>query len=116
VAALMFVCPVTAALILVYRENKTEGVIALLKRSFDYSRIRSKVWYAPIFLLMPGVMVLSYGFMRLMGLPVPMPQFPVLATIAMFLVFFVAALGEELGWSGYILDPCRIDGMRCRLA
>jgi membrane protease YdiL (CAAX protease family) len=105
VAALMFVCPMTAALILVYGENKTAGVIALLKRSFDYKRIRSKIWYAPVLLLMPGVMVLSYGLMRLTGQPVPTPQFPVLATIAMFLVFFIAALGEELGWSGYSIDP-----------
>jgi hypothetical protein len=101
----MFVCPATAALFLVYGENKTAGVIALLKRSFDYQRIRSKVWYTPILLLMPGVMVLSYGLMRLMGLPVPTPQFRVLATIAMFLVFFIAALGEELRWSGYVIDP-----------
>jgi membrane protease YdiL (CAAX protease family) len=105
VAALMFVCPVIAALILVYGQNKTAGVMALLKRSFDYNRIGSKVWYAPILLLMPGVMVLSYGLMRLTGLRIPTPQFPVLATIAMFLVFFVAALGEELGWSGYLIDP-----------
>ena len=53
VGAFMFVCPVTAAVILVYRENKTEGVIALLKRSFDTSRIRAKIWYAPIILLPP---------------------------------------------------------------
>lgn len=48
-----------AALILVYRENKTAGMIALLKRSFDYKRISAKIWYAPIILLMPGVMVLD---------------------------------------------------------
>ena len=105
VAALMFVCPVTAALILVYGENKTAGVIALLKRSFDYKRIRAKVWYAPILLLMPGAMIVSYELMRLMGVPLPTPQIPVLATAAMFITFFIAALGEELGWSGYITDP-----------
>jgi membrane protease YdiL (CAAX protease family) len=101
----MFVRPVTAASILVYRENKTAGVIDWLKRSFDYKRIRAKVWYAPIVLLMPGVTVLTYGLMRWMGLPLPAPQFPVLAALAMFLAFFVAALGEELGWSGYVIDP-----------
>ncbi len=105
VAALMFVCPVTAALILVYGENKTAGVIALLKRSFDYKRIRAKVWYAPILLLMPGAMIVSYELMRLMGVPLPTPQIPVLATAAMFITFFIAALGEELGWSVYIIDP-----------
>ncbi len=105
VAALMFVCPVAAALILVYGENKTAGAIALLKRSFDFQRIRAKAWYAPVLLLMPGVMVLSYGLMRLTGVPAPTPQFRVEAGIGMFLAFFVAALGEELGWSGYVTDP-----------
>jgi len=54
---------------------------------------------------MPGAMVLTYGLMRLMGSPVPTPQFPVLAPLVMFLAFFIAALGEELGWSGYVIDP-----------
>jgi uncharacterized protein len=94
-----------AALIIVYRENKTVEVTELLKRSFDYKRIRAKVWYAPVILLMPGVMVLSYGLMRWMGSPIPAPQFPVLAPLVMFLVFFIASLREELGWMGYAIDP-----------
>jgi hypothetical protein len=101
----MTFCPLIAALILVYGENKTAGVTELLKRSFDYKRIRAKVWYAPIVLLMPGVMVLTYALMRLMGSPLPTPQFPVLAPLVMFLAFFIGALGEELGWSGYVTDP-----------
>ena len=105
VSSLMFFCPVTAALIFVYRENKTAGMAELLKRSFDYKRIRAKVWYAPIVFLRPGVMVLSYGLMRLMGAPLPTPQFALLAALAMFFAFFIAALGEELGWSGYAIDP-----------
>jgi CAAX protease family protein len=105
VSSLMAFCPLMAALILVYRENKTAGVTELLTRAFDYKRISAKVWYAPIVLLMPGVMVLSYGLMRMMGLPLPTLQFPVLAAPVMFLAFFITALGEELGWSGYIIDP-----------
>jgi CAAX protease family protein len=104
-SALMIVCPVMAASILVYRENKTAGVIELLKRSFDCKRIKARAWYAPIILIMPCATVLTYGLMRLMGLPLSTPQFPVLAAVAMFLAFFVAALGEELGWSGYVIDP-----------
>ena len=105
VSSLSCFCPVTAALIFVYREDKTAGVTELLKRSFDYKRIAAKIWYAPIILLNPGVMVLSYGLMRLMGVPVPTPQLTVLAALVMLLAFFVAGLGEELGWSGYVIDP-----------
>jgi membrane protease YdiL (CAAX protease family) len=92
-------------LILVYKEDKTTGVTELLKRSFDYRRIRAKVWYVPTVLLMPGIAVLAYGLMRLVRLPLPAPQFPGVAALAMFLAFFIAALGEELGWSGYAIDP-----------
>jgi hypothetical protein len=65
VSALMAFCPLMAASMLVYREHKTASVIELLKRAFDYQRISAKVWYAPIVLLMPGMMVLSYGLMRI---------------------------------------------------
>jgi membrane protease YdiL (CAAX protease family) len=105
VSALMVYGPVTAASILLYREKGPAGAIELLKRSFDYQRIVSKGWYVPIILLMPAVTVLTYGLMRVMGWPLAAPRYLVLAALAMFLVFFVAALGEELGWSGYVIDP-----------
>jgi len=65
VSSLMAFCPLIAASILVYREGKTTSVTELLKRSFDYRRIRAKVWYVPTVLLMPGIAVLAYGLMRL---------------------------------------------------
>jgi membrane protease YdiL (CAAX protease family) len=101
----MFICPAIAAVILVYGAHGTGGVISLLKRAFDYERIGTKVWYVPILLLMPGVTALTYGLMRLAGSPLPPPELPILAVPAMLLAFFVAALGEELGWSGYATDP-----------
>jgi uncharacterized protein len=104
VSSLGAFCPLMAASILVYRKNKTEGVKELLKKAFDYNRIKAKVWYAPIVLLMPGAMVLTYGLMPLTRAPLPTQQFPVLAAPVMFLAFSIAALGEELGWSGYVID------------
>ncbi len=101
----MFFCPGVAALMLVYGEDQTVGVTELLKRSLDYKRIRAMIWYAPIILLSPGIMILSYALMRLMGGPLPTPQFTVPAALALFLAFFVAATCEELGWSGYAIDP-----------
>jgi membrane protease YdiL (CAAX protease family) len=98
-------CPATAAITLVYPESKTAGVRDLLKRSFDYKRIKAKIWYAPMLLLMPVVTISSYGWMRWMGAPLPVPQIRVVATLAMSLAIFILALGEELGWSGYAIDP-----------
>jgi deazaflavin-dependent oxidoreductase (nitroreductase family) len=105
VSSLMVLGPLLAALLLVYRENPRAGVLELLKRSFDYQRINAKVWYAPIILLMPGVMLLEYGVLRWLGSPVPAPQFSVLTALVMFLAVFIAALSEELGWMGYVIDP-----------
>ena len=104
VSSLVVVTPVAAALILVYRESGIAGVTKLPQRSFDYRRIRPQVWYAPIMLFWPGVMVPEYGLLRLAGSPVPAPQLPVLAPLIMFLTFFIGGLGEELEWSGYIVD------------
>lgn len=105
VSALAVLCPVTAAAIFVYRENKFAGVKELLKRSFDFKRVKTKIWYVPIILLMPCIMVLSYVALRLMGVSIPTPQFSVVTALVLFIVFFISALAEELGWSGYAIDP-----------
>jgi membrane protease YdiL (CAAX protease family) len=105
ISALGFVCPVVAAAILVCRANGWAGVSALLKRSFDFTRIGRKAWLLPLIFLQPGIMVLSYGVLRWTGLPIPLPQFSVWLALALFAIFFIAGLGEELGWSGFVIDP-----------
>ena len=104
VGALMAFCPLIAAVILTYREKKGEGARELLGRVFDYGRIRNRVWYLPIVLLRPAVLVLSYLVMRVTGAPLPTPHFSALTAIALFAVFFIGAVGEEVGWSGYATD------------
>ncbi len=105
ISALAAFCPMIAALIITYRENGSDGVKQLLKRSFDYKKIKGKIWYVPIFFLMPVIMVLEYGLMKLMGVSIPNFQFPVLMVPVFFMVFFIFAIGEETGWSGYAIDP-----------
>lgn len=102
---MMFFCPMVAALILVHQENKPNGMEELLKRAFDFKRIKNKLWYAPIVLLMPAVMFSSYGMMRLLEMPLPEPHIPFNAIPIFFLMFFIGAIGEEIGWTGYITDP-----------
>ena len=89
--ALAFVCPATAAAILLNRENGTAAVTYLLRRSFDYKRIRVKIWYAPIVLLPPSVMVVGYGLMGVMGITLPTPQFTVTVQAALVSVLVTAS-------------------------
>jgi hypothetical protein len=105
VAALMFVCPGLAALILSYREGGAQAVMALLKRAFDIRRIERKLWLAPALLLAPAIGVLTFIILRLTGTSVPDPRIAVLPTLVLCATFFAGALGEELGWSGYAIDP-----------
>lgn len=105
VSALAILCPVGAATILVYRAHGRAGMVALLKRSFDFKRVKAKLWYGPTLLLMPGIMGLSYGVMRLIGVALPAPHFALATSFILFVLFFIGAIGEELGWMGYAIDP-----------
>jgi hypothetical protein len=104
-SSFVWFCPVIAAAILVYREHGAAGVVALLRRSFDSARIRERRWYVPAVLLLPGVYAATYGVIRAMGLPLPPVHVPVLGVLAWFFGYFIAGQCEELGWSGYALDP-----------
>jgi membrane protease YdiL (CAAX protease family) len=97
--------PITAALILVYRVSRLDGVKTLLKRSFDYKRVTRKAWYVPVFLLMPLLFLLALGITILVGEPLPDTLVPVAAAPVAFLLFFVFALFEEIGWVGYAFGP-----------
>lgn len=105
VSALAILCTVGAATILVYRAHGRAGMVALLKRSFDFKRVKAKLWYGPTLLLMPGIMGLSYGVMRLIGVALPAPHFALATSFILFVLFFIGAIGEELGWMGYAIDP-----------
>jgi CAAX protease family protein len=99
--------PLIAASILVYREEGGGGgVRRLSSRVFDRRRIRKRIWYVPIILLMPLLSLLTYGVVRLMGLPLPNEPFiPFLMIPLLFALFFILAIGEEVGWMGYAVDP-----------
>lgn len=100
------VTPLAAALILIYREEGGSGVRLLLKRVFDFRRIQNKAWYLPIVFLMPLLALLTYVIMRAVGLPLSAEwSNPLLAAPLLFVLFFILAIGEEPGWTGYATDP-----------
>ena len=57
---------------------------------------------------MPGIMTLSLGVMRWTGTPVPAPHIALFPSLLLCAVFFTGAFLEELGWSGYVIDPIQI--------
>jgi uncharacterized protein len=104
-SSLMAFNPGIAALILTYRYKKSAGIKDLVKTVFDHKRIKRKRWYVPTILLMPAMLFLSYCVMYLVGLPLPQPNIPLLFVLILFPLFFISALGEEVGWLGYAIDP-----------
>ena len=97
--------PITAALILTYREDGLDDAKTLPKRSFDHKRITRKTWYVPSLFLMPILFFIALGIMILMEEPLPDTLFPVVAAPVAFLMFFLFASFEEVGWMGYAFDP-----------
>lgn len=105
ISALAVVCPMLAAMILEYRRAGLPAMLALLRRVADFRRIPSLAWFAPILLLMPAIMIASYLVMWGLGWPLPPFAFQPSHAVVLLAMFFAAGLAEELGWSGYAIDP-----------
>ena len=102
--SLMAVSPIVAALVLTTSSDGLVGVRNLLGRAFDFGRIRARAWYLVIFLLLPTTMVVEYAILQLTGATVPGPRFDIPELPLTFAFFFIAAILEEVGWSGYAID------------
>jgi membrane protease YdiL (CAAX protease family) len=96
--------PAVASLILIYRESGKGGVVALLKRTYDFRNIKSKIWYLPILLIYPSIGFLDYLIQLSSGVSMPAPQFSLVILLGYSIVFFMT-FGEELGLTGYAIDP-----------
>jgi uncharacterized protein len=105
ISALGAFTPALAALILTYKHDRASGTLQLLRRSFDFKRIKNKKWFLIALLLNPAIAVLAYLVIGAVSAPLPMPAPLTLATFPMTVFFFIGALGEEIGWSGYATEP-----------
>ena len=92
-----------AALILIYRQSGRDGIVALLKRTYDFRNIKSKIWYLPILLIYPSIGFLDYLIQRMSGASFPALHFSLPIFLGYSTVFFLA-YGEELGLTGYAID------------
>lgn len=96
--------PAVAALILIYRAEGKRGVIALLQRTYDFRNIQAKIWFLPILLIYPSIGLLDYWIQRMAGVAMPAPHFSLPILLGYSTVFFMT-YGEELGLTGYAIDP-----------
>jgi membrane protease YdiL (CAAX protease family) len=96
--------PTIAAVILRYREAGSSGVHDLLVRVFDHRRIANGSWLVAAMLVFPLLYLATYVAMRMLGYPVPTVWHPSPAIVGIFLLFFVGAIAEELGYSAYETD------------
>ena len=103
ISALMTFCPLITAVSLTY-QNKRE-VSDLLKLSFDYSKITNKKWLIPILLLMPTIAFISYFYLYINDNIDYSKPFSIFEIAIFFILYFVGAIGEEIGWSGYATEP-----------
>ena len=105
IAALAVICPGTAALILSWRLTGVASARALLMRTIDLGRVKPKAWWLLILLFSPAAHVAAFFISRNLGTGIPNPQFNILSAVMLFAVFLIFAVTEEMGWTGFALDP-----------
>jgi membrane protease YdiL (CAAX protease family) len=98
--------PATVATVLTAREQGGRAALHLWGRVGDVRRVRSVQWVLFALLLPPVVTFISYGLVRFFHLPLPdVEKFTPTAAPGLFASFFIGAIPEETGWTGYATEP-----------
>jgi uncharacterized protein len=98
--------PLIAATILVYKEAGKTGINRLFKSIFDFNKIKKKVWYIPIIFLPFLMYLLIFSSIYLLKRPFSTTfQETLLSIFVLFIFFFLGAIAEEVGYTGYAIDP-----------
>lgn len=96
--------PMIASLLLTYHERGRAAIVALLRRTYDVAKIKPRIWFLPILLIFPSFGFINYWIVRQTGVDIPPPTFSLVGFLGYCTVFFMT-YAEELGLSGYALDP-----------
>src|SRR5690606_10873888 len=101
VSALQAFVPVVVAVALTWRERGGAAVGRLLASAVDIRRLRRRIWLLPTLLLMPVVLATTYAAQLALGRDLPAPHIPIGSVLGLFVLGFLAGVGEEAGWMGY---------------
>ena len=102
ISAIMAMLPMIAAALLVWRRGKGRAVIRFFRQSFAVQGVRHMRWIIASLVIMPVAFALTAGLVWLSGTTLPTLQSvraPMI--LASFALFFIGAVGEEIGWQGY---------------
>jgi membrane protease YdiL (CAAX protease family) len=102
---LAVIAPICASLVLTYKKTGRVGAKKLLRRSFDYKRIKQGKKYVLALLLMPLLFLIVWGAGDLLALEMMPAPVPMIVFIIPFILFFFAGITEEIGWMGYAFEP-----------
>ena len=97
----MIILPALVATFLTRDELGVTAAWQMWRRVGDVSRAKP-IWLITAAAIMPAVSILAFFLMRAMGLPLPpvisiaWPKVPLMIS-----VYFVGAVFEEIGWTGY---------------
>ena len=101
----MIVLPATVASLFTWKESGPHGVRQLWRRIVDVERIKSLRWILAALLCVPVDTLVAYVTMRILGLPLPTHVAgPFLSAPLMFVIYFLGAIPEEIGWTGYATE------------
>ncbi len=96
ISALMACVPMAAALLLAPRHHDR---LALAFPMRPFHKLR---WIAASLAIMPAAFALTAGILWLSGTSLPAPTLlPIGAVLPAFALFFLGAVGEEVGWQSY---------------
>ena len=102
ISALMAVVPMIAAALLVWQHGKGRALVRFFRELFAVQGIRRLRWIVAALVIMPMAFALTAGLVRVFGPALPALQLVRAPMILVsFAVFFIGAIGEEIGWQGY---------------
>jgi membrane protease YdiL (CAAX protease family) len=106
VVVAIILVPAVVATALTARERGHRAALQLWSRIGDVRRIRGADWALFALLFPTAVTFISFGVVRYFHLPLPdVIRFSPAAAPGLLAMFFISAIPEEIGWTGYATEP-----------